>query len=274
MTAVTVKTSGQTLTVQASISHWTSEALAVTASSANDVESTTTTTITSDYTLYFANSATSATITVKQLDGTVLFAAPLNVELGVGPRTLSPLPTVAQLAEDAGADSQLALAPTGALAETFPRVGNVLANTGTLSTGREHCIAIALKAGMVITNISFMSSVTAADTPTAYWFSLRTDARVLLAQTADQTTTAWGASTVKTLALSAPQTLTYSGLYYLGIMVAATTPPTLVGITGLATANGRTPIVNGYGDASLTTTAPATATALTTQSAMPWAWVS
>lgn len=97
---ITVRTNGQTLTVNASISHWTSEALALAASSSNDVESTTTTTIRSDYDLWFANTATEATITVKSSDGTELLAQTFPVTPGHPNRVLNPLPTVAQLAAD------------------------------------------------------------------------------------------------------------------------------------------------------------------------------
>lgn len=102
MTAVTIRTNGQTLSVNASISYWTSAALAVTASSSNDVESTTWTTITSDSTLYFANAndTTWATVTIKQLDGTTLGTHLLNVQTGAGPYTLNPVPNGYQAAGD------------------------------------------------------------------------------------------------------------------------------------------------------------------------------
>jgi hypothetical protein len=102
MASVQVNTNGQTLTVNASVSHWTTAALAVTASAANDVESTTTTTITSNYVMHFSNTATTAAITVKQLDGTTLYAGTVDVSAGTGPRVLNPLPDEYQQAADAG----------------------------------------------------------------------------------------------------------------------------------------------------------------------------
>lgn len=274
MASITVNTNGQTLTVNASISHWTSAALAVVASGDDDIPSTATTTIGAAYTMHFANTATTVTVTVKQLDGTVLFAQELQCSPAVGPRTLNPSPPVGVIAADDRKGAQLALAPTGALAETFSRVGNTIANTGVLTSAREFCYAIYLQAGTTVTNVSFMSSVTAASNPTNWWFTLRTSARVLLAQTADQETAAWAASTMKTVPLEAPVGVTTSGLYYVGVMVKADTVPTLIGVTGIATANGQVPIIAGYGDSTLTDTAPATAAALTTQSAYAWAWVS
>jgi hypothetical protein len=88
----------------------------------------------------------------------------------------------------------------------------------------------------VISNLSFISGSTAAGTPTNYWFILCDSNRVGLARTADQTTTAWNASTTKTLAVAqttagtaSSYTTVYGGLYHLGFMIAATTTPSLIG---------------------------------------------
>jgi hypothetical protein len=64
------------------------------------VESTTTTTITSNYTMHFSNSATTALITVKSVDGSTLLAQTFNVEPSTGPRVLNPLPDPYQVASD------------------------------------------------------------------------------------------------------------------------------------------------------------------------------
>jgi hypothetical protein len=275
MASITVRTNGQTLTVNASVSHWTSAALAVVASGDDDIPSTTTTTITSDYTMHFANTATTAVVTVKQRDGTTLLAQTFQVSPAVGPRTLNPVPDVYQVASDTDRARQLALAPTGALAETFPRSGATIANTATvLTTARLHCVAIYLPAGTTVTTASFLSGATAADTPLNQWFALYDSSRVLLGQTADDTTTAWGTQTLKTLTFAAPITTTYSGLHYLGIMVKATTVPALYNTSALATPLGVAPILNGYADTGLTDTAPATAAALTAAAYMPYGLVS
>ena len=273
MAEIKVRTNGQTLRVNASVSHWTTAALAVTASGTNDVESTTTTTITSDYSMHFANTATTATITVKQLDGTTLVAQTFEVNPGVGLRILNPVPDNYQIATDAVSMARLALAPTGALAET---VNRALAgsNSSVLSSGRMQMIALPLTAGTVVTTATFLAATTGAGTPTAQWFALYDSARVLLGQTADDTSTAWAANNTKTLTFAAPITTTYTGMHYLAICVAAATPPTLFSYGGAAITNGLTPVLAGFADTGLTTTAPATAAAITAAAAVPYAYVS
>lgn len=138
----------------------------------------------------------------------------------------------------------------------LPRVG--LDDVAALATGVMTSAAIYLNDGDLITNLTFVSAGTAAGTPTAYWFALYNGAGTLLAQTADQTTTAWAADTAKTLALATAQRITKSGIYYAAINVTATTPPSLVGTVGAK------PVLTGEGNlsqtsgSSLTTTAPAT----------------
>lgn len=129
-----------------------------------------------------------------------------------------------------------------------------------LATGVMTSVPVFLVAGDLITNLSFVSGATAAGTPTAWWFALYdTQATsALIAQTADQTTTAWAANTVKTLALSTAYRVVQTGLHYAACMVTATTPPSLVGTFGVK------PVVTGERNLSqssgsgLTTTAPAT----------------
>jgi hypothetical protein len=268
---IKVRTNGQTLRVNASVSHWTTAALAVTASGTNDVESTTTTTITADYSLHFANTATTATVTVSQLDGTTLLSQTFEVNPGVGLRVLNPVPDAHQTAVDVSLKGQFL--PTGALASTIPRQGTNIGNVSLLTSGTMALTAIELQKGTVVTNISYHSATTATNTPTAWWFALYTADRALCAQTADQTSTAWGANTLKTLALTAPFTTTYTGLHYVGIMVAASTPPTLYAQVGAAYTNIIAPILTGNSTASLTTTAPATADAITVGSNFPYSYI-
>lgn len=139
-----------------------------------------------------------------------------------------------------------------------------VSNLTALTTAVMTSVALPLKAGTVVTSLTFMSATTAAGTPTNYWFALYTPAGVLIAQTADQTSTAWASNTAKTLALSAPHTVTANGVYYAAIMVKATTPPTLQGVLlhhQTTSANlgslGYSVLAQTSGSA-LTTTAPAT----------------
>lgn len=132
-----------------------------------------------------------------------------------------------------------------------------------LLTQTLHLNLIYLEEGMTVTNIFFWSGNTAAGTPTNWWFALYNYDLTLIAQTADQTTTAWGTSEKKLLALTSAQSLTRTGRYYLGLMVKATTVPTFRGneiFNGIA---AEAPIRSGRSTGSLTATAPATAAAIT-----------
>ncbi|MCO1575024.1 hypothetical protein M8C13_04525 [Crossiella sp. SN42] len=153
--------------------------------------------------------------------------------------------------------------PTGLYRCNMARL-NATADTGALTTQVMTSVALFLRKGDVVTNLTFRSGATAAGTPTNYWFALYSSAATpaLLAQTADQLTAAWAANTTRTLALASPVTIPADGIYWAAVMVKATTVPTLVGQSPLASA----PLLAGAGEktlaqtsgAALTTTAPAT----------------
>jgi hypothetical protein len=175
--------------------------------------------------------------------------------------------------------AQSDIPPTGALAQTHPRMGSAIGDLAALSTGRLTLVGIMLPAGLTITSISFMSRTTALSVGTNQWFALFNNAAspVLLRQTADDTSTAWAANTVKTLNLSSTFTTTYSGLHYLGVMVAATTVPTLAGVSAAASAFAAlAPVLNGTSTTGLTTPASFTSPALapTATALNPYAYVS
>jgi len=158
----------------------------------------------------------------------------------------------------------------------LPRVGlyDSASDTGqvALATGVMTSVPIFLQAGDVVTNLSFRSGATAAGTPTNYWFAIYSDAATpaLLAQTADQTSTAWAANTTKTLALSAPYTVPKTGIYWAAIMVTATTPPTLLGACAApAIVTGERNLSQSSGSA-LTATAPATIATPTAKTFVPY----
>jgi hypothetical protein len=133
--------------------------------------------------------------------------------------------------------------------------------------------AIPLYAGDVITSLSFASGATGLTQGTNndghWWFALYDPSIHLLAQTADRAAAAWASITVMTLALSSPQTITSTGLYYAAVMInpgtgGSPTVPTLRGallnsgavsnVTGWPTGRKMLAGQNGSG---LTTTAPA-----------------
>lgn len=184
----------------------------------------------------------------------------------VGPTTRVITPIQAELARKA-------MLPTGALAETMPRSATTVA-TGPLATGVMRLAAIHLLNGWTINSISFISGTTAAVTPTNWWFALYDANRALLKQTADQLTAAWAANTLKTLNLTSSQRITASGLYYVGVMVAAATPPTLQSGVCQAALAGLAPIIYGTSTSALTTTAPNPAAALTAVPGPAYAYVS
>ena len=150
-----------------------------------------------------------------------------------------------------------------------------------LTTQVMTCVPIVLEVGDKVTSLSFLSGATPANTPTNWWFALYdTQATAaLIAQSADQLTAAWAADTIKTLALSAAYVAAATGVYYVAIMVKATTVPSLIcKVAGRAAANGA--LLTGYkvkgqtSGAALTTTAPATIATPTTVVNRPWVAVS
>jgi hypothetical protein len=158
-------------------------------------------------------------------------------------------------------------APTGCLAESIDRQGCTESNNAVpTASGTLFLQAIWLTAGQTVSNISWFSASTAASSPTHWMFGLYSAARALLATSADQTTTAWAANTMKTLAMTTPYLIPTTGLYYIGMFMAATTIITSKGNT--AKTGGQlaatAPILHGAtSDTGLTTALPANAGAIT-----------
>jgi hypothetical protein len=165
---------------------------------------------------------------------------------------------------------------SGSLYETIDRDLCDEVNTAVLSSGRLSGQAIWLPAGVTINSISFWSATTAAGTPTNQLFGLFDSSNNLLRSSVNDTTTAWAANSKKTLALTSVFTTTYSGLYYLGIMVTATTVPTLKGNTAKTGGqlNAAAPSMGGTSTTGLTTALPATAAAFGTVTTSFWGCVS
>lgn len=165
---------------------------------------------------------------------------------------------------------------SGALYETVSRNLVNEVNTALLSSGRLSLVAIWLPAGTTISSISFWSATTAAGTPTNQLFGLFDNSYNLLRSSTNDTTTAWAANSRKTLSLTSTFTTTYSGIHYLGIMVTATTVPTIKGNT--AKVGGQlsagAPSMGGTSTTGLTTALPATAAAPGTVTTSFWGCVS
>lgn len=166
--------------------------------------------------------------------------------------------------------------PTAAIADTFDRKLASSSGAATLVSGRLQFVPIWLTSGQLISNITFVSGSTPAGTPTHQWFSLYSTARAVLATTTDDTTTAWSATSSKTLAVSSPYTVPTTGFYLLGICVTATSVPNLTGIATIGVVNLLPPVYSGGSNTGLTdpTSAPSTATAITGLGGTPYAYVS
>lgn len=160
----------------------------------------------------------------------------------------------------------------GTVAETIRREQCEEVNTAALTSGTLHLAAVYLKRGQVVTNLSFFSATTASATPTNGIFALYDGLRNLLAQTANFTTEAWAANSIKTKALTSAYTVPTTGLYYIGIMIAATTVPTLKGGTARTGGQlaGTIPILHGNSTTGLTTTLPNPAAVITVGTTRIW----
>jgi hypothetical protein len=152
------------------------------------------------------------------------------------------------------------------------------ANQTAFTTQTMKSTPLFLRAGDVVTNLTFVSATTAAGTPTNWWFALYSSAATpaLLGQTADQTTTAWAAYTAMTKALASPVTITTTGWHWAAISVKASTVPTLLGSVAFLDAVMANPIITGEkvlaqtSGSSLTDTAPATIASPTTALTVPY----
>lgn len=167
-----------------------------------------------------------------------------------------------------GARNTSAYSRAGAIAENIPRVFVAYTAVGVLSTGRGQMVGIELFAGQAVASAVFHSEA-AMSGPTNQWAALYNASRSLLVTGVDQTTTAWGADSDKTFPFASTYTVPTSGLYYVMLVIVATTVPTLRCFNAgaeLATA----PLVTGSVNTGLTT--PATAPATTAVIAATGNW--
>lgn len=165
---------------------------------------------------------------------------------------------------------------TGHLAESLDRMLSAEVSTNILVSGTLFMQGIYLLAGMVINNIWFSSAITAAGTPTNQIAGLYDINRALLVQSNNLTTAAWAANTLKQFALQSAYTVPADGLYYCGLLVTATTVPTMkCGVTKSGNQlTAQVPILNGSSNTGLTTTLPNPANAITATTSPCWVSVS
>lgn len=204
----------------------------------------------------FVAEGTIAANAAATLYGTQFFTSTVGAVLGVTELVPGPL--------GRAVDRQsAAVLPTGALGETtggrsVPMASQAALTSGILRLGGWEMLA----PGIPVNGIVIPSGSTAATTPTNQWFCLvRVSDRVVLAKTADDTTTAWAAGQNKSLAFAAPYVPTAYELVYKGVLVVATAVPTLVGWSVNVSVMTIPPIACGNSTTSLTDPASLGATA-------------
>lgn len=176
--------------------------------------------------------------------------------------------------------------PTNAKDETIPRWAGT-SDTGILTSGTLFCAGnIVWLPGQTITSATFVSAGTGATGPTNQWACLvRVSDRAILAVSSDATTAAWSSNTAKNFTFTSFGTGFSSGINatanaepcYVGLMVAATTPPTMrCAVQAPLTITQIAPILCGTSTGSLTTplSAGTTVSALTATGSIPYAYVS
>lgn len=172
----------------------------------------------------------------------------------------------------AALDVQLALAPSGATAQTFSRdmattyAGQASGGLGALVSGTVYVSAIPVRQGIAVNHIVMRVGSTAFTVVSHGWYALLDSGGVVRAVTADQSGT-WQ-STFADVSLSvaaSAYTTTYSGLYYIAFCATFST-------TGYFSASAATqggiagdaPVLSGT--AGTASTPPSTGTTLTVAS--------
>lgn len=176
-----------------------------------------------------------------------------------------------------------AMAPGGHWGETVFRsfIGTDLA---VLLSQRLNLYAIYLPKGITITSITFMSGGTGVGTGVHQLFGLFDNdagttsgtALALLRGSNDDTSTAWGTNSLKTLNLTSTYQTTRAGIFYIGILVQATTVPTLIGKAhafGSTTIGNLSPMLSGASSSGVSAL-PNPAAAMTFSQNNAWAYVS
>ena len=165
--------------------------------------------------------------------------------------------------------------PNGALLET-PGPRAMISGTATLASGTLRLVGIQLAAGQVVTKVGFVCNATAlvqGATSNHLWGCLLDSSRNLLSQSADDTNPAWAAGAAKEFTLQAAQTISSSGLYYIGVMAAlsgagAVLPALWAQSTSNGTLQAVPPIIGGTSTTGLTTTCTTPATAISIANAI------
>lgn len=201
------------------------------------------------------------------------FPGTLDV-LGTGPYDPTIAPAVQTLEFLTGAVPPEAL--TGVFSQSIPDVDAT--SSVTMTAGTVFGALVGLRAGWTVTNLSIVTAVTAASTPTNQWAGLAYPAEITAAATskvvaisADGLTAAMAADTVITFKMATAYLVPKTDWYLAFFCVAATTGPTAAaGVTLGSHGRGAVkPWLSGPGDTGKTTpyTVGATVGALTAAAA-------
>lgn len=120
--------------------------------------------------------------------------------------------------------------PSGAIAATMTPW--IVSTSGSVTSGTVRAHAIYLPKGATISSITFVSASAALGSGTHQIFGLYDSTLAKVAETNDDTSTAWGTNTAKTLNLTTPYVVTADGLHYLALLVTATNMPNLHASSG------------------------------------------
>ncbi|MCI0687554.1 MAG: hypothetical protein L0Y54_10010 [Sporichthyaceae bacterium] len=202
------------------------------------------------------NSGTGVTfLELTNLDGSIVHLAI------AGDGSITSLGTIE--AANVGADTRLLAAfRLPGKHETISRLHISAVNTA-ITSGTLYLHPIWLPAGTVVSNITFVSGNAALAGGTHQWYGLLDQNRVALAFTSNDGANPWPTNTAKTLPIAttaagaaSSYTTTYTGVHYLGLMVAAATPPNMCGGGIIAVgASSQTP---AFGAANTGLTTPPT----------------
>lgn len=164
--------------------------------------------------------------------------------------------------------------PSGSTVESFSRLSCPDVDLpGCLTSGTVLSCGIVVPAGTVVAGAKFLSGTTPTTLPLNQWVLFADKNRVGRAVSADLTTTAWAGNSLQAFTMTSSYTVPTTDMYYLMIMIKATTTPSLCGMLDFNTAiNALTPVTGGTADAGQTTPPglPFTAASLTATSPQPY----
>lgn len=185
-----------------------------------------------------------------------------------------------------GTDWRNSLSPPGdgtlpavAKGHTFTRAIQI-GNQTPLASQRLTMVSVWLTKGVAISSITFFSGSTALSVGVNQLFGIYDDnagtssgtPRALLRGSADDTSTAWGNLAAKTLNLTSSYTPTRTGQHFIGILINATTVPSLnCSSPGNTSPNGVDPKPVGTSNTGVTAL-PNPANALSVATVVPYAY--